>query len=373
MPSSWNADVSVVPLQNGMVADVRVRLLMLFGAVALVLLIACTNVANLLLSRAATREKEFAIRAAMGAGRHRILRQLLTESVLLAAFGALLGLSLAARGLALLKVLLPADTPRLLEVHLDWRVLLFTVVLALSTGLAFGLAPALQSSRFALAESLKSGGRGAPIFVSHRFRDVLVITEIAFAVLLVISAGLMVRSFWALSHVNPGFRPEHILTARITPNESFCSDPSRCIAFYRTLLDQLQSFPGARGAALINTLPLDGRVAKRSFNLENYVVPPGDTSPLFWLNIVTPDYFRVMGIPVLFGRGFTSADLSGAPVAIITAETPHRFCVTQIAVARHIRLLQDNHWRIIVGFIPDVRAYDLQRNAPSWIGGTAYL
>jgi len=373
MPSSWNADVSVVPLQNGMVADVRVRLLMLFGAVALVLLIACTNVANLLLSRAATREKEFAIRAAMGAGSHRILRQLLTESVLLASFGALLGLIFAAKGLTLLKLLLPADTPRLLDVQLDWRVLLFTVVVALFTGLAFGLAPALQSSRFALTESLKSGGRGAAISVSQRLRSGLVIAEVAFAVLLVISAGLMIRSFWALSHVNPGFRPEHILTTRITPNESFCSDPSRCIAFYRSLLDQVQSFPGARGAALINTLPLDGRVTKRSFDVENHDVAPGETSPLFWLNVVTPDYFRVMGIPLLFGRGFTSADLSGAPVAIITAETARRFWPNQVAVGKHVRLLQDNDWRTVVGVIPDVRAYDLQHTAPDWIGGTAYV
>jgi putative ABC transport system permease protein len=373
MPSSWNADVSVVSLQNGMVADVRIRLLMLLGAVGLVLLIACTNVANLMLSRAATREKEFAIRTALGAGRQRILRQLLTESVLLASFGALLGVLFAAKGLALLKFLLPADTPRLLDVHLDGRVLLFTAALALFTGLAFGLAPALQSSRLALTESLKSGGRGAAISVSQRLRNVLVITEIALAVLLVISAGLMIRSFWALSHVNPGFRSEQVLTARITPNESFCADASRCTAFYRTLLDQVQSFTGTRGAALINTLPLDGRVTKRSFDIENYVVPPGETSPLFWLNIVTPDYFRVMGIPLLFGRGFTSADLSGAPVAIITAETAHRFWPSQLALGKHIRLFEDHDWRTVVGVIPDVRAYDLQHTAPNWIGGTAYV
>jgi predicted permease len=373
MPSSWNADVSVVALQNGMVADVRVRLLMLLGAVALVLLIACTNVANLMLSRAATREREFAIRAAMGAGRQRILRQLLTESVLLATFGALLGLLFAAKGLALLKLLLPADTPRLLDVHLDWRVLLFTAALALFTGLAFGLAPALQSSRFALTESLKSGGRSAAISVSETLRKLLVITEVAFAVLLVISAGLMIRSFWALSHVNPGFRSEHILTARIAPNESFCADASRCTAFYRTLLEQVGSFPDIRGAALINTLPLDGRIAKRSFDVENYVVRPGETSPLFWLNIVTPEYFQVMGIPLLFGRGFTSADLSGAPVAIITSETARRFWPNQVAVGKHLRLLEDHDWRTIVGVIPDVRAYDLERSAPNWIGGTAYV
>ncbi|HKN75091.1 MAG TPA: ABC transporter permease [Candidatus Acidoferrum sp.] len=373
MPSSWNADVSVVPLQNGMVADVRVRLLMLLGAVGLVLLIACTNVANLMLSRAATREKEVAIRAAMGAGRHRILRQLLTESVLLASLGALLGLFLASKGLTLLKVLLPADTPRLLDVQLDWRVLLFTAALALLTGLAFGLAPALQSSRSALTESLKSGSRGAASSVSQRLRSGLVIAEVAFAVLLVISAGLLIRSFWTLSHVNPGFRSEHILTARITPNESFCADASRCTTFYRSLLDQVQSIPGVRGAALVNTLPLDGRVAKRSFDVENYVVPPGETSPLFWLNIVSPDYFRVMGIPLLFGRSFDRADLSGAPVAVVTAETARRFWPNQVAVGKHIRLLEDNEWRTIVGVIPDVRAYDLQGNVPNWVGGTAYV
>jgi len=373
MPASWNADVSVIPLQNGMVADVRLRLLMLLGAVALVLLIACTNVANLLLSRASTREKEVAIRAAVGAGRQRILRQLLTESVLLASLGAALGLVLAAKGLELLKILLPTDTPRLQDVHLDWRVLLFTAALALVTGLAFGIAPALQSARATLTESLKSGGRGVATSVSQRLRSALVIAEVAFAVLLVISAGLMIRSFWALSHVNPGFHPEHILTARITPNESFCNDAPRCITFYRTVVDQAQSFPGTRGAALINTLPLDGRVTKRSFDVENYVVPPGETSPLFWLNIVTPDYFHVMSIPLLYGRSFTSADLSGAPVAIITAETARRFWPNEVAIGKHIRLLEDNNWRTIVGVIPDVRAYDLQRNAPNWIGGTAYV
>ncbi|MGA2098576.1 MAG: ABC transporter permease [Candidatus Acidiferrum sp.] len=373
MPASWNAEVSVVPLQNGMVADVRSRLLMLLGAVALVLLIACTNVANLMLSRAATREKEVAIRAAMGAGRKRILRQLLTESVLLATLGSLLGLFFAQEGLSLLKNLLPADTPRLLDVHMDWRVLAFTACLAIVTGLAFGLAPALHSSRAALSESLKSATRGATISVSQRLRNGLVVAEIALAVLLVISAGLMIRSFWALSHVNPGFRPEHILTARITPNESFCSDTDRCLAFYRNVLDQTRAFPGVTDAALVNTLPLGGRVTKRSFDVQDYVVPPGETAPLFWLNIVTPDYFRVMGIPLLSGRGFTESDVSSAPVAVITAETAHRFWPNQIAAGKHIRLLHDNDWRTVIGVIPDVRAYDLQRNAPNWIGGIAYV
>ena len=313
MPASWNADVSVIPLQNGMVADVRARLLLLLAAVGLVLLIACTNVANLTLSRAATREREFALRAAMGAGRRRIVRQLLTESVLLASIGGLLGLAFAVEGIALLKTWLPADTPQLMTVHMDWRVLAFTGGLAILTGFFVGLAPAFEISRGALLNALKSGGRGAAVSVSGRLRSGLVVSEMALAVLLVIAAGLMIRSFWALSHVNPGFHPEHILTARITPDESFCNDPARCLTFYRTVLDKVRTFPGVKGAAFVNTLPLGGRVSKRSLNVENHVDQPGETAPLFWLNIVTPDYFRVMGIPVLSGRGFEHSDASAAP------------------------------------------------------------
>jgi predicted permease len=189
----------------------------------------------------------------------------------------------------------------------------------------------------------------------------------------VIAAGLMIRSFWAISHVNPGFRPEHILTARITPNESFCDDAIRCLAFYRSVQHQVQTLPGAGEVALINTLPLGGRVSKRSLNVEGYDVPAGEDVPLFWLNVVTPEYFRVMGIPFLAGRSFTDSDVSGAPVAIVTDETAHRFWPNQNAVGKHIRLLDDKDWRTIVGIIPDVRAYDLQRNTPEWIGGTAYV
>lgn len=373
MPASWNADVSVVPLQNEMVADVRVRLLLLLAAVVMVLLIACTNVVNLTLSRAATREKEFALRAAMGAGRQRIIRQLLTESVLLASIGGLLGLAFAIAGLSFLKSLLPADTPRLMNVHMDWRVLAFTGGLAVLTGLFVGLAPALQVSRRALISSLKTSGRGEAVSVSQRLRSGLVVGEIALAVLLVIAAGLMIRSFWALSHVNPGFRSEHVLTARITPNESFCTDAQRCLTFYRSVLLKIRSIPGVSGAAFVNTLPLGGRVSKRSLEIESHVDAAGETAPLFWLNIVTPDYFRVMGISVLSGRGFDDSDVSGAPVAVVTAETTRRFWPDQNAVGKHIRLLDDKDWRTIVGVISDVRAYDLQRNVPNWIDGTAYV
>jgi putative ABC transport system permease protein len=373
MPANWNANAGVVPLQSGMVGDVRARLLILLGAVALVLLIACSNVANLTLSRAATREKEISIRSALGAGRQRITRQLLTESVLQSLFGGLLGLALAKEGLVLLKAVLPSDTPRLDEVHMDWHVLVFTGALAILTSVVFGLAPALQSARATLTEALKSGGRGTAVSVSRRLRSSLAIAQVAFAVLLVIAAGLMIRSFWALSHVNAGFRPEHILTARITPNESFCRDSMRCLTFYRNVLDQVRVFPGTSGVALVNTLPLGGRVSKRSLDVEDYDVPAGEDCPLFWLNVVTPEYFGVMGIPLLSGRGFTDSDVSGAPVAVVTAETARRFWPNQGAVGKHLRLLDDRDWRTIIGVIPDVRAYDLQRNVPDWIGGTAYV
>ena len=373
MPASWNANASVVPLQNGMVAEVRARLLILLGAVVLILLIACSNVANLTLSRAATREKEISIRSALGAGRQRITRQLLTESVLQASLGGLLGLTFAKEGLILLKAMLPSDTPRLAEVHIDWHVLVFTGVLAILTGVVFGLAPALHSARAALAETLRSSSRGTASSVSQRLRSSLAIAQVAFAVLLVIAAGLLIRSFWAISHVNPGFRAEHILTARLTPNESFCSDAARCLSFYRTVQDQVQAYPGTSGVALVNTLPLGGRVSKRSLDVENYDVPAGEDVPLFWLNVVTPEYFHVMGIPVLAGRAFIDSDVSGAPAAVVTDETARRFWPNQSAVGKHIRLLDDKDWRTIVGVISDVRAYDLHRNAPEWIGGTAFV
>ncbi|MGB2643992.1 MAG: ABC transporter permease [Candidatus Acidiferrum sp.] len=374
MPANWNADVSVIALRNGVVADVRGRLFLLLGAVGLILLIACVNVANLTLSRAATREKEIALRTAMGAQRGRIIRQLLTESLLLASFGALLGLFLAAEGLQLLKAALPADTPRLTDAHIDWRVLVFTASLAILTGLLFGLAPALHSSRAALVESLKSASRGASGSVSQKLRSSLAIAEVAFAVLLVIAAGLLIRSFVALSHVDPGFRAERILTARITPNEAFCSDPARCVSFYRELLDRLRAVPGITSAALVNTLPLDGRVAKRSLEIENEPTPPGEDLPLFWMNVITPDYLRVMSIPVVAGRGFTSADNSGnPPVALISVSTARRYWPGRSPLGSHVRLSGDQDWRTVVAVVSDVRAYDLAKNVPDWIDGTIYF
>ena len=205
-------------------------------------------------------------------------------------------------------------------------------------------------------------------------RGALAIAEVAFAVLLVIAAGLLIRSFVALSHVDPGFRAERVLTARVTPNQAFCSEPSRCISFYRELLDRVQAVPGVNSVAVVNTLPLGGRVAKRSLEIENEPVAPGKAMPLFWMDVVTPDYLRVMKIPVVAGRGFNSADDSGnPPVAIVTTATAHRFWPGRNPIGSHVRLSGDKDWRTVVGIVSDVRAYDLQKNVPDWINGTIYF
>jgi putative ABC transport system permease protein len=374
MPAEWNADVTVLPLQSSIVADVRNRLLMLLGAVVLILLIACVNVANLVLSRAAGREKELGVRVALGAGRKRIAGQLLTESMLLGLLGGACGLLVAGAGLGVLKLALPADTPRLADARIDWRVLLFTGGLSLVTGAIFGLAPALRSARAALGEALKSGARGTTVASSQRVRSSLAVAEIGLAALLVVSAGLLIRSFWALSHVDPGFRADRVVTARITPNQSFCAEPARCMAFYRTVLDEVRSSPGVGGVALVNTLPLNGRVSKRSLEIDRLRSAGSDILPLFWLHIVSPEYFRVLGIPLEAGRWFNEADESGnAAVAVVTAESAGRFWPGQPAVGKHVRFSRDTEWRTVVGVVGNVRAYDLQRTLPDYMTGTVYV
>jgi predicted permease len=374
MPASWNAGVSVVSLRDGLVNDLRTRLLILLVAVALVLLIACANVANLSLARAAVRGKEIAVRVSLGAARSRVVRQLITESIVMSAVGGAFGLLLADVGLSLLKSTLPADTPRLSEVALDWRVLLFAGALAIITGITSGMAPALHASRPELSESLKAGSRATTHSASHRLRRALVIAELGLAVVLVCGAGLLIQSLWALSHVDPGFRSANVLTARVTPNETFCNDPGRCFSFYRDFIHDVRALPGVTNAALINTPPLGGRVQKRSVNIENYLLPAAAPEPLLWMNAITPGYFKTMRIPILRGREFAEADTSGtARVAILSAATARRFFQKGDAVGRHIRLLGQKEWCTIVGIAADVRAYDLRQDIPQWMDGTVYL
>jgi predicted permease len=374
MPRSWNAGVSVVSLQTGLVSDVRARLLILLAAVALVLLIACANVANLTLSRATIRQKEMAIRTSMGAARHRIVLQLITESLLMAAVGGALGLFLAGIGLSLLKSALPAGTPRLADVALDGHVLVFTGVLVIFTGVVSGVAPAFQFSRSELTESLKAGGRGTTLSTGRRVRSALVIGELSLAVLLVCAAGLLIRSLWALSHVDPGFHSENVLTARVTPNESFCGEPGRCFSFYHDLLGRVRALPGISDAALVSTLPLDGRVSKRSADVEDYLPTNDKPAPLFWLDAVSPGYFSTMRISLLRGRQFTEADTTGNPrTAVVSAETARRFWPGQDAVGKHLRFVGQTDWCTIVGVASDVRGYDLRHSIPDFMDGLIYV
>jgi putative ABC transport system permease protein len=374
MPADWNQDVTVVPLQEALVAGVRHRLLILIAAVAVVLVAACANVANLSLSRAVARDREIAIRTAIGAAPSRIARQLLTESVVLAAVGAAAGLIVAMPTLTVLKLALPPDTPGLTDVRLNWRVLAFTGALAVATGCAFGLAPVLRALRVRVRGAMDSRVGAARRTVTGRFRAALTIAQIACAVLLVIVAGLLARSLWTLSRLDPGFQPDQVMTSRVSPAESLCRVPARCLEFYRTLDAQVKAAPAVRGSALVNTLPLTGAVAKRSLQLEGFTTPPSRAAPLFWLHVITPDYFDVMGVRFESGRAFTHEDLSGHPaVAIITASAARRFWPGDDAVGKHVRFVGDRTWRTIVGVVADVRAYDLTRSVPNWIAGILYV
>jgi len=373
MPTDWNQNITVISLQEAIVGGVKTRLLILIAAAALVLVIACANVANLSLSRAIARQQEIGIRTAIGAAPRRIARQLLTESVLLASLGGVAGVVFASQALATLKLVLPSDTPRLMEVHLNWRVLLFTSGLSILTGCAFGIAPVLHALRLRLRTALDSGGRGNGRAVAGPLRAALTIAQISCAVLLVIAAGLLVRSLWTLSHVDPGFRPDQVVTARISPTESLCRTPERCLAFYHSFDVQVQAAAGVRGAALVNTLPLTGAVAKRSMDIEGYTVPSSRTAPLFWLHVITPDYFRVMDIRVESGRSFAREDLTGPPVAIVTSATARRFWDGQNPIGRQVRFVGERQWHTVVGVVADVRAYDLTKNTPDWIAGTVYV
>jgi predicted permease len=374
MPDNSFVNASVVSLEEAIVGDARGKLLILLGAVGLLLLIACANVANLLLARATTREKEVAVRVALGAGRWRILRQLITESILLSLLGAALGLGVAVYGLSIMKTALPPDTPRLADVALDGHVLLFTAFLAIFTGIIFGLVPALGASRVDMTETLKSGGQRSVTRGNHRASRLLVVGEVAISMILVVAAGLLVKSLWILSGTSPGFHSEHVVTARITPNESFCEVPGRCLAFYNELLERTRALPGVQDVAAVNGLPLGGGAEIFPGAVEAHPTPAGAHVPMLWEKIITPDYLRIMKIPVLRGRSFTESD-TGADaqaVVIVSKATAERFWPGQNAVGEHIRPNWENEWRTVVGVVGDVREFDIKRDSASWIDGVIY-
>lgn len=375
MGRDFNAQATVVPLREFLVTDIRRRLLVLQGAIGLVLLIACANVANLLLARASSRQKEMALRVALGAARGRIVRQLLTESVLLALAGGICGIGLASWSGTVLKLILPAGKADWSTVSIGWQVLLFAAALSVLTGLAFGLAPALIASGNDLAGLIKTGGRRATGAAKARIRSALIMAEISLAVVLSVGAGLLIRSLWSLSQVNPGFQSRQILTLRVSPNRSLCRQRDACVALYNELLRRTQSIPGIYEVAAANSVPLSNRTPSLPVNVEDHPFDPAERgAPLFWTGAVTPEYFRLMGIPILAGRGFSESDSqNAAPVIVVSASTAQRYWPNQNAIGKHIRTASERTFRTVVGVAADVRQFDLTGRTPNHIQGALYM
>ena len=321
-----NGDVGMTtyPLLDAMVGDVRGSVWVLAGAVGFVLLIACTNVANLLLSRAAARETELAVRAALGANRPRLVRQLLTESVLLSLVGAGFGLLLAVWGVDLLTRLKPAGVPRLENVRVDGVVILFTMAIAIVTGLLFGLLPAFTATR-GLSHALKDGGRGAVgSSRGQRIRGVLVAGELALAVMLLAGAGLLLRSFVKLQAVDPGFKTDRALTFDLTLPDVRYREDDRRIAFFDQLLPRLRALPGVSGASAVMGLPMSGMDFIISFEVKGRPPVPPSQQPSMQVRVATPDYFTAIGVPLKRGRLFSQADTDGSPRVVILTESAAR-------------------------------------------------
>ncbi len=364
-------DVNVISVKDQLTNSIRWGLLILFGAVGCVLLIACANVANLMLARALSRQKELAIRAALGAGRARIVRQLLSESLLLALAGGALGLFVAYWLVRVLVALGPATIPRLNEIGVDGRTLAFTLGVALLASLLFGLVPALRVSNPDLNSSLKEGGRGTS-GSSGFVRSALVVAEIALTLVLLVGAGLLIRSLAHVMQIKPGFNPTGLLTMQVSLPQSEYSDGTRKVAFYRQLFERLKAVPGIEAAGMVNNLPMGGVNINGQFGIAGR---SPDQYGYANYRVVSPAYFRALEIPLVKGRYFSEQDNESAePVAIISqrvADTFFRnedplgqrvFSVNDIASREEISKLEN--WPKIVGIVGDVKHYGLEgRNA----------
>jgi predicted permease len=316
--------VHIVGYHQQLTGNLRAALLILLGAVVFVLLIACANVANLMLARAATRQRELAIRTALGAGRSRLMRQLLTESVLLSLLGGALGVALALLNFDAIVAALPAHMPRAAEIQVDRQVLIFSFAIAVMTGVIFGLVPALQASSLNLNEALKeSGGKGTGGFVRHRVRSLLVVTEVALALVLLVGAGLLIKSFHRLQQVNAGFNPENVLSVPFVLPQSRYPDGNARAAFVNRIMEKLKALPGVQAVGGVTTLPLSGDYVSASFIVEGQTVSPEGRN-VANMRAATPDYFRAMSIPILKGRGFTEQDQFDAPAVVIINESFER-------------------------------------------------
>ena len=351
------------PLDQRLRTPVRRSLLLLLGAVAFVLLIACVNVANILLAKAAGRRREMAVRAAVGAGRSRLAGQMLTESVLLAALGGAAGLAIAWWGIALLRQLAPAGIPLVGLPHmgLDLRVMAFAAALSIATGMIFGFLPAWQLAGQDVNVSLKDGGR-SPTGVRRRLRVALVISEIALASLLLVAAGLTLRSFKSVLDLEPGFTRQGVLTGSVAlPASRYPDNPTRLAAFAR-LEQELRSLPGVSAVGATSHLPLGGRDSRRGVGIEGRAPTP-DAPTRAHPRSITPGYFQAMGITLREGRAFTDADASAAPlVAIVNDTMARRYWPGTSPVGKRIRIAGVEEWITVVGVIADVKHWGLESN-----------
>ena len=358
-----------LPLHQQMVGTIRKPLLVLLATVALVLLIACANIANLLLARATSRQKEIAIRAALGAARRRIIGQLLTESLLLSLTGGAIGLLIAVWGNSLLVSLIPREVPRISDVGVDARILLFTLAISIVTGLIFGLIPAFQASRFDLNQSLKEGLRGVSAGVGqNRFRSLLVVSEVAMALVLLIGAALLIKSFVRLLDVKPGFNPEQVLTLDVqlpnVPGSRYERREDQA-AFFQQLTTQLQALPGVENAGGVLSLPLSGASESTELILEGQESSAANGQrPNADYTIVTPEYFATLQIPLLQGRYFTAQDKLEAPFAIIVNDTlAARLWPGQNPLGKRFRVGFEEKPREVVGVVGTIKQTTLDSEA----------
>ncbi|HEX5706320.1 MAG TPA: ABC transporter permease, partial [Pyrinomonadaceae bacterium] len=355
---------SLVPAYEAIVGDIRPALLTLLAAVGFVLLIACANVANLMLARAASRRKEIAVRTALGASRWRIMRQLLTESLLLSLAGGAVGLLLAWWGVDVLSAAVPADIPRVKEIALDRNVLFFTLGVSVLTGLVFGIAPALQASRPDFSEALKEGGRGsAEGFRSNRLRGLLVVTEVALSLVLLVGAGLLIRSFRSLQAVSPGFDARDALTAGVALSTTKYREEAQQAAFFERVMERVAALPGVEAAGGVEPLPMSGNGWQTSFDIEGRpAAPPGERMTSH-TRVISPGYFRAMGIPLLRGRALDERDTADAPKVIVVSETfAKKFFPGEEIIGRRVKpTLARDFTAEIVGVVGDVKHQDLER------------
>ena len=356
--------MDVVRLQEQVVGDVRRALLVLLGSVILVLLIACANIANLLLARAAGREKEVAIRSALGAGWQRIARQLLTESIVLALVGGAAGLLVAGASLYVVRTMNPGNIPRLEDIALNGAVLWFTFGVSLTTGILFGLAPVWRAINMDLNNSLKAGGRsgqseGGLQLRRHRLRGLLVVSELTLSLMLLIGAGLLVRSFVRLESVPPGFSTAGVLTMQVTANDPKYKDDKALVNFYREIEERVAHLPGVRAEGVISVLPLTGAVGWGGINVEGYTPPPGQELQVDRRTAST-DYFRTMEIPLIKGRFFSDHDTADMPpVVIIDQKFAQRFWPNGDAIGKHLWFNPKKPFTI-VGVVGVVKQYGLE-------------